>query len=85
MWFLPLSPAYGDRWFLPFLARLLANDRPILRLLRGNPFPDQPPIYVRARLFEYRFTTRSERHETGAWWHRRLVGEFVDPVRLRSA
>ncbi|MDQ4036748.1 MAG: lipase maturation factor family protein [Chloroflexota bacterium] len=82
MWFLPLSPVYGDRWFGPFLTRLLENHRPTLALLRRNPFPDGPPTHIRARLFEYRFTTWRERRSTGAWWHREPAGEFVPPIRL---
>lgn len=85
MWFLPLSPAYGEGWFMPFLAKLLEGDRPTLRLLRRNPFPERPPRFVRARLFRYRFTTREERRATGAWWSRELLGDYVGPVRLRRA
>ena len=83
LWFLPLSPRYGESWFVPFLVRLLEDDAPTLRLVGRNPFPDWPPVHVRARLFEYRFTSRAERRQTGAWWHRELVGDYVDPVRLR--
>ena len=82
MWFLPISPLYGEQWFVPFLTRLLEGDRRTLRLLRRNPFPDAPPTYVRARLFEYRFTTWRERRATRAWWVRTPVAEFVPPVRL---
>jgi hypothetical protein len=82
MWFLPISPLYGDRWFAPFLTRLLEGHPPTLALLRSNPFPDAPPTHIRARLFEYRFTTWRERRATGAWWHREPVGEFVPPLRL---
>ncbi|HEV8490216.1 MAG TPA: lipase maturation factor family protein [Candidatus Limnocylindrales bacterium] len=85
MWFLPLSPAYGDGWFLPFLGRLLLGDRAILALLRSNPFPDRPPVHVRARLFRYRFTTWAELRQTGAWWHRTYAGVFVPPLRMRPA
>lgn len=81
MWFAALSPGYGRSWFRPLLHRLLANDEATLRLLRRNPFPDEPPVFVRARLFEYRFTSRAERSETGAWWHRTPIGEFVSPMR----
>jgi hypothetical protein len=84
MWFLPLSPAYGDRWFVPFLVRLLEGDRPTLALLRHNPFPVDPPRWIRARLFRYRFSTWRELRETGAWWVRRPIGEFVGPIRLRG-
>jgi hypothetical protein len=82
MWFLPISPAYGDRWFGPFLEKLLEGDRPTLALLRGNPFPDAPPAFVRARLFEYHFTSWRELRATGAWWHREPVGVLVPPIRL---
>jgi hypothetical protein len=82
MWFLPLSPAYGEPWFVPFLVKLLEGDPPTLRLLRRNPFPAGPPRFVRAVLYRYRFTTRRERRETGAWWTRERLGEFVEPVTL---
>jgi len=85
MWFLPISPAYGQGWFVTFLTRLLENDHQVLGLLRRNPFPDAPPAFVRARLFEYRFTTWRERRETGAWWHREAVGELIPPFALRAA
>ena len=84
MWFIPLSPRYGRSWFRPFLERLLANDRDTLKLLRHNPFPDSPPVYVRARLFEYRFTTRDERRRTKAWWDRAPIGEYVPPMRRQE-
>ncbi|MEU8568173.1 lipase maturation factor family protein [Streptomyces pathocidini] len=80
MWFAGISSAYARPWFLPFAERLLENDRATLKLLRSNPFPAQPPTYVRALVYEYRFTSRRERRETGAWWHRTLVGEFLPPV-----
>jgi hypothetical protein len=82
MWFLPLSSRYGESWLGPFLARLLEGDRATLALLRHNPFPSTPPTHVRARLFLYRFTTWSERRESGQWWARTLAGDFVPPVRL---
>ncbi|WP_267241919.1 lipase maturation factor family protein [Streptomyces sp. PR69] len=83
MWFAALSPAYARPWFGPFAARLLDGDRDTLRLLARNPFPDAPPVYVRARLFHYRFTTWRELRTTGAWWHRTYVRDFLRPTRLR--
>jgi hypothetical protein len=82
MWFLPLSPAYGEGWLSALMVHLLEGDRRVTRLLRHDPFPDAPPTFVRAQLFEYRFTTWAERRQTGAWWHRREVGEFVPPIGL---
>ncbi|MDI3403908.1 lipase maturation factor family protein [Streptomyces cavernicola] len=82
MWFAGLSPAYARSWFGPFVERLLVNDPDTLRLLGRNPFPDEPPKYVRARLYRYRYTTWRELRETGAWWHRTHVREFWPPTRL---
>jgi hypothetical protein len=82
MWFLPISPVYGDRWFVPFLERLLEADGPTLALLRRNPFPDRAPTYVRARMFRYRFTSWRELRATGAWWHREPVGMLLPPMAL---
>jgi hypothetical protein len=83
MWFAGLSPAFAHRrWFVPFMVKLLTNDRATLRLLGKSPFPDRPPRAVRALLYHYRFTTWRERRETKAWWVRTLVDEYMPPVGL---
>ncbi|MFD7291738.1 lipase maturation factor family protein [Streptomyces sp. NPDC059897] len=84
MWFAALSPAYGRAWFQGLVERLLEGDRDTLRLLRRSPFPaDAPPVHIRARVYRYRFTTWRELRETGAWWERTYVREFLPPTRLR--
>ncbi|AFM18911.1 Protein of unknown function (DUF1222) [Mycolicibacterium chubuense NBB4] len=82
MWFAALSPTYAKDWFGPFIARLLRNDAPTLRLLQHNPFPDAPPQHVRAALYEYRFTTWRELRHERAWWHRSLVGQYLPAIAL---
>ena len=77
-----ISPMFAAEWFPVFVTKLLEGDRRVLGLLRGNPFPDAPPRYVRARSYRYRFSTRQERRDTGAWWQRQLVGEFLPAVKL---
>ena len=49
MWFLPFSPYSYPEWFLAFVAKLLANDPQVLKLLRNNPFPEYPPRQIRCR------------------------------------
>ncbi|MFE4856525.1 lipase maturation factor family protein [Streptomyces sp. NPDC056670] len=83
LWFLALSPSYGYSWFSAFVERLLVNDPDTLRLLRHNPFPDAPPVFIRARSWRYRFTTWQELRTTGAWWHRDAPREFLPPTTLR--
>jgi hypothetical protein len=82
MWFIPISPAYAGDWFSRFLFRLLEADRPTLRLLGRDPFGGRRPQFVRARLFEYHFSSFAEWRSTGAWWTREPVGDLVRPVRL---
>ncbi|TFC04194.1 lipase maturation factor family protein [Cryobacterium mannosilyticum] len=81
MWFLALG-ARDTRWFETFLVRLLEGDRPTLRMLRVNPFPDAPPRQIRARVYLYRFSTPAERRASHDWWIRSEVGLLVAPVSL---
>ncbi len=81
MWFLPLRTVH-EEWFYAFLARLLAADRPTLRLLRQDPFDGVRPRWVRARAFLYRFATRAEFRETGQRWIRTPLHEAIPPSTL---
>ncbi|HEX9436330.1 MAG TPA: lipase maturation factor family protein [Candidatus Limnocylindria bacterium] len=85
MWFAAMSSPTYHEWFVPLIAKLLEADPQVLALLRHDPFAGSRPRFVRARLFLYRFTTPAERRQTGAWWHRRYVSEYVRPVTLRMA
>ncbi|OEV03862.1 lipase maturation factor family protein [Streptomyces oceani] len=80
LWFAALAPARSLGWLSGLVSRLLTNDPATLRLLRDNPFPTEPPAYVRVSLYRYRYTTRRERRETGEWWHRVWVRELLPPV-----
>jgi hypothetical protein len=81
-WFAAMSPPSAHPWMVELVTRLLQNDPATLRLLGPNPFPNDPPALVRARLYRYRFTTPAERRSTGAWWSRHLVGEYLPPLHL---
>jgi hypothetical protein len=85
MWFAAMSPRPRDAWFYALVDKLLDGDRAVLGLLASNPFPRQPPRFVRARYYRYRFTTPAERRTTGAWWRRELVGDYLRPVAATRA
>ena len=80
MWFAALGrpPA----WFPAFLERLLEGSPDVLRLLGPNPFPDHPPRYVRALLYDYRMTDLETKRRTGAWWRRKLIGTYFPTSTL---
>jgi len=82
MWFAALSSPREQRWFSNFLLRLLENSPPVLALLASNPFPDHPPRYVRATLYDYRFANPTEHAATGQWWVRASEGSFFPAVTL---
>ncbi|HXM78426.1 MAG TPA: lipase maturation factor family protein [Thermoanaerobaculia bacterium] len=76
MWFAALGSFEADPWFGRLLVRLLEGSPEVLALLARNPFPDRPPRFVRARLWDYRFTDPAGRRETGAWWRREEIGAY---------
>jgi len=83
MWFAALGTYEENPWLVNFLVRLLQGAPEVERLLRRNPFPNQPPRYVRAVLYEYRFTDAAARRATGAWWQRQEKGLY-SPVLSRD-
>ncbi|WP_240359815.1 lipase maturation factor family protein [Pyxidicoccus trucidator] len=80
MWFAALGAPTS--WFIAFLGRLLEGSPEVLRLLEGNPFPDEPPRMVRAVLYDYKMADLEERRRTGTWWKRERVGLYVPPLAL---
>jgi len=84
MWFAALGDYRSDPWVLHFLARLLEGQPEVLGLLGHNPFPDVPPHYVRALVYDYRFTTPAERKATGYWWKRELQGSYMPAISLQE-
>ena len=84
MWFAPLRGYQQAHWFRNFVARLFEGSPSVEALMEHNPFPDEPPRYLRASLYEYRFADRSTRRNTGAWWDRDFGGLFA-PVFYNRA
>ncbi|MDQ1694520.1 MAG: hypothetical protein QOH85_2055, partial [Acidobacteriaceae bacterium] len=59
---------------------LLTNDGDVLGLFAGNPFPNAPPHYVRAVLWQYWFTSLQEKRATGHWWRRQYLGTYAPTI-----
>jgi hypothetical protein len=62
---------------------LLENDRDVLGLFAGNPFPNAPPKYLRAEIWQYWFSTQQEKHEQGIWWTRKDLGTYAPTIVRR--
>jgi predicted DCC family thiol-disulfide oxidoreductase YuxK len=82
MWFAALGDYRQNRWFLEFCRRLLEGSPDVLKLMGRNPFPDAPPRYIRAQLYEYHFSNFKQRHADGVWWRREFDREYLPPVSL---
>ena len=82
MWFAALESPRENPWFFWLIVRLLQESHDVNGLLAHNPFPDRPPRYIRAMFYRYRFTTLSERRQTGGWWKRQELREYLPTVSV---
>ena len=82
MWFAAYSSVNRQYWFKRFVQKLLEGSTSVLGLMERNPFPDSPPRFIRARLYEYHFTTAEERRESGDWWKREPLRSYMGPAHL---
>lgn len=85
MWFAALSGPQNDPlasgWFTLFLRRVLQGSPEVLGLLNRNPFPGDPPRYIRAQLYSYTFTSVGS---GGGWWQRELRGTYFPASALND-
>ena len=76
LWFASLG-SWRDYPIVPNTeVRLLSNDQDVLALFAGNPFAREPPRRIRAVLWQYWFTSLTEKRASGTWWRRQLVGLY---------
>jgi hypothetical protein len=84
LWFASLENWQQNDFVTLTEERLLDNDPDVLALFQGNPFPQAPPRYVKAVLWQYWFTSIQEKRRTGNWWTRTLLRLYA-PVLTRQA
>ncbi|MEI7939743.1 MAG: lipase maturation factor family protein [Verrucomicrobiota bacterium] len=82
MWFAALGDYRQNLWLVNCCLHLLRGSPPVLGLFDRNPFPQHPPRYIRAVVYEYRFTDFATRRRTGAWWRREDKGLYLPPFSL---
>jgi lipase maturation factor 1 len=84
MWFAALGSYRQNPWFVQTLIALLHGKAQVAALFEKNPFPEAPPRYIRASFYRYRFTNADEHRQTGAWWKREELGEYLPSVSLED-
>lgn len=72
MWFASMSTPDEYPWTLTLVSKLLHNDPLATSLFAANPFPEKPPLYIRAILYRYRFAKPGS--PSGQWWTREQIG-----------
>jgi hypothetical protein len=82
MWFAAMSDPESEPWFVHLAYKLLTGEREVTRLLARNPFASRPPRFVRAELYEYRFTRLGD--GSSAYYQRTRLGSYLEPVSLHS-
>jgi len=84
LWFAAMGPVQDSPWFGQLCYHLLRGTPEVLDLMGSNPFPQKPPRYLRAQLYEYRFSDPKTLDTQGLWWQRHLKGEFCPVMSLRN-
>jgi lipase maturation factor 1 len=84
MWFAALGSYRENPWLIQTMIALLHGQPKVAALFERNPFSDNPPRYIRATLYRYRFTTADEHRQTGAWWKRQELGEYLPSISLED-
>jgi hypothetical protein len=78
IWFAAMARADRYPWTAHLIWKLLHNDPGALSLLSTNPFPDAPPLYIRAAYYRYAFAPPG--NPDGLWWNRTYLGEWLPPL-----
>ena len=92
LWFVPLAIERGNLsvpgWLRSFVGRLLEGSPAVRSLLQSDPFEGgPPPRFVKACVFDYRFSSSDGGGKLGGetsargnrpWWRRKLVQRWHD-------
>jgi len=77
LWFAALGDYEREQWIVRLSWLLLEGRREPLPLFANDPFPEEPPRYVRARLFRYELTGGRD-----PYYRREPVAEYLRPLSL---
>jgi hypothetical protein len=78
MWFAAMSTPDEYPWTINLVSKLLHNDQGAASLFADNPFPDKPPLFIRAVLYRYSFAKPG--NAEGNWWNRERLGDWLPPL-----
>jgi lipase maturation factor 1 len=80
LWFASLGSWRENTFVIQVEQRLLQAEPGVLALFAGNPFPGEPPLQVRAVLWQYWFSDWTDKRQHGVWWRRRAIGLYAPTI-----
>jgi len=83
MWFASMESPDEYPWTLNLAWKLLHNDPKAVGLFAGNPFPGNPPHYIRAVLYRYSFAKPG--NPKSLWWNRDRVNTWLPAMSVKDA
>ena len=77
IWFAAFQTPQQNPWLIHMIWKLLHNDQETLSLIAYNPFPDEPPKYIRVEFYKYEFANP---WKEDAVWKRTYLGIWLPPL-----
>ena len=78
IWFAAMQRPEQNPWLIHLIWKLLHNDKGAISLIAENPFPDNPPKYIRVEFYQYSFAPIGNKEE--AAWNRKYIGQWLPPL-----
>ena len=82
IWFAAMETPQQNPWLIHFIWKLLHNDDAALSLLANNPFPGDPPKYIRMEFYQYKFAELGNKE--GKVWERTYIGAWLPPLSMSN-
>lgn len=81
IWFAAMTSPRRQPWMLNLVWKLLNNDPETLSLMEENPFPQEPPRYIKIDRYRYEFTESWSESEV---WSRTFNDNWLGPVSRKN-
>lgn len=82
LWFAAMDRVSESPWVFGIVKLLLTGDPQIKPFFRDYPFPDHPPKYIRAFVYDYHFSDWSQLFTSGQWWTRDNKRTYLSPLMI---
>jgi hypothetical protein len=80
LWQASLGDFRREPWVIRLVDDLLRENAAVTALFARDPFAGNPPLFVRAERFRYRFSGKGD----APYWQRESLGDFVRPFSLKD-